>query len=141
MSFLFRWSFNLDYYLLPVRPPPGFAVLTEQDLLESLPKYFIEDGVENGIDHAARVAQPRHEVKHPVANVLLTVSANGRHKVQHEERGPQNDEREEDDSEHFSGFLLQTNDATVPRRVPRDDTRIAGVMRSDGGGSLQEARC
>lgn len=132
---------NLDYYMLPLRPPPGLAaVLTEEDLFEGLPKDLVEDGVENRIDHAAGVAEPRDEIEDPVADVLLAVAADGGHQVEHEERGPQDDERKEDDAQHFGGFLLQPNDAAVSRRVPRDDTRVARVMRPNRGRSLQEAR-
>lgn len=92
--------------MLPLRPPPRLPVLTEQHLLEGLPKDLVEDGVENGIDHAAGVPEPRDKVKHPVADVLLAVAAHGGHQVQHEERRPQDDEREEDDAQHFGRLLL-----------------------------------
>lgn len=65
--------------MLPLRTPPWLSVLTEQHLFEGLSKDLIENCVENGIDHAARVAQPSDKVKHPMADVLLAIAADSGH--------------------------------------------------------------
>lgn len=44
----------------PARPS---AVAAEQDPAEGLAEHLVKDGVENGVDHGASVAQPGDEVK------------------------------------------------------------------------------
>lgn len=123
------------------RTPDRLAlVAAQQHVLERLPEHLVEDGVEDRVDHRRCIAKPRDKVEHSLADVGLAVGADGRQQIQHEERRPQYDKREEHHAEDFGRLLLQPDDATVARRVARDDTRVAGMMRSDGCSPLENAR-
>lgn len=74
MTMVGRGTLNTLRSLLPGscghRPPDHLAlVAAQQHFFERLPEDLVEDGVEDGIDHRGRVAQPGHEVKHPLAEL------------------------------------------------------------------------
>jgi len=108
------------------------AVLAQKHPLEGLPKHVVEDGVEDGIDHGAGVAQPGGQVEHGFVDVALAVRAA---KVQHKERRPHDHECEEDHSEDLGGFLLEPDDPAVARRRPGHDARRPGVVAPHGRGA------
>lgn len=92
---------------LPDGSPDGLTILAEQHALEGLPKYFVEDGVEYGIDHRARVPEPGHKVEYLAVDLLLAIGTDRGHEVQDEKRGPEDHESEENDTEDFGGLLLE----------------------------------
>lgn len=124
-----------------MRPPLGrLVVLAHEHFFECLPKHFVENRIKYGVHHRAGVAQPGDHVNHPRRHVLLAAVAQRRQQIQHEKRRPQDDEREKHDAQHLGGLLLQPNDAAVARRIARDHTGVARMVRPDGGGALQQTR-
>lgn len=61
------------------RSPISILVLTKQQLLESLTKDLIEDGVKYRVHHRTGVAEPGDEVEDRVVDLALAVGTHGRH--------------------------------------------------------------
>lgn len=104
------------------------AIPAQQHLLEGLAEDLVEDGVEDRIDHGAGVAEPGNQVEDLAVDPALAVGTYGRHQVQHEERRPQNHEREEHHTQHLGRLLLQSDDPAVARAVARHDAAVARMM-------------
>lgn len=83
--------------------------LTLHDLEERLSERLVEERVEERVDHGGGVAQPGHQVDH----FALNVRPAGDENVGDEERGPQEDEREEHDPQNLGGFLLHPDVPSV----------------------------
>ena len=71
--------------------------LTLNNLEKRLSKGFIEEGVEERVDHGGGVAKPGDKIDH----LLPDVSPAGDEHVGDEERGPQQDEREENHTQNL----------------------------------------
>lgn len=76
---------------------PGGLDLALYNLQERLPEGLIEERVEERVDHGGGVPQPGDQVNH----LLPDVSPAGDEDVGDEERGPQQDEREEHHAENL----------------------------------------
>lgn len=101
------------------------SIPAEQHLLERLAEDLVEDGVEDRVDHGAGVAEPGDQVEDLAVDATLAVGAQGRHQVQHEERRPQDHEREEHHAEDLGRLLLQPDDPAVAGTVARDHAAVA----------------
>lgn len=110
---------------LPRRSPLLISIPAEQNLLERLAEDFVEDGIEDRVDHGAGVAEPGDQVEDLAIDAMLAVGAHGWHQVQHEERRPQDHKGEEHHAEDLRRLLLQTDDPPVAGAVARDYAAVA----------------
>ena len=101
--------------------------------------YLVKYGVEYRIHHRTRISQPSHHVKDPRTYFRLALGTKNWQQVEHKKRRPQNYKREEYDAQHLGGFLLESDYATVPWWVSGYYARVSWVMRSNGGGALEDA--
>lgn len=81
--------------------PAGHAgEQTDEGRLEGL----VEDGVDDGVEHTGRVAEPEEALKHRF--VELTVGAESHRQVDDKERSPAGDEQEEHRPKDLDRLLL-----------------------------------
>lgn len=97
----------------------------EQHLFERLAEDLVEDGVEDRVNHGTGIAEPGDQVEDFAVNATFAIGTHSRHQIQHEERRPQDHEREEHHAEDLSRLLLQSDDSTVARAVARDYAAVA----------------
>ena len=88
---------RLDCSRIPLTP-------AQQQPDEGRPKRLVEDGVDDGVDRRADVAQPQANHFDVLRN--LAVRTGGEDDVEDEERRPAEDEREEHQPQDFGGLLL-----------------------------------
>jgi len=125
---------------LPSRLPCLIAIPAQQHLLESLAEDFVEDGVENRVDHGAGVAEPRDQVEDLGVDTALAVRTDRLDQVQNEEWRPQDHEREEYHAQHFGRLLLQPDDPAVAGTVARDYAAVARMMAANLTAIPQQVR-